>query len=348
MHLTRRGYAVVGIVVVSVLMSLQYGPRSLNAVVAPLVVALAAGYVQLRRVEPPTVERTVPDDGFVGDSIPVHLHLESDRSMIGRVIDGVDSGLEGTGNDVETTIGSSTEIQYEVRVERRGHRVVGPATIEVTDVLGLLGRTFHRVGTDRFLAYPQVYDLAGATRHELDLLAEDALQHRREEFDRLREYDRGDSLRDVHWKSSAKRPDEDLIVKEFVSEEELGSVTIVAESAADGGEAMASAAASLALYFLDRGIEVGLVAPDGRLPQASGGSHRLSILSLLALTDGGGAKGGAVGDLRVYGHEDGATISRDGREIPFGDLVTAGSGGSYRPTIVSAAGGGDAGLEVNA
>lgn len=265
-----------------------------------------------------------------------------------RVIDRVDSGLEGRGNDVETTIDASTEISYEVEIERRGRRVVGPATIEVTDVLGLMGETFQRTGTEQFLAYPRVYDLAGATRYELDLLADDALQHRREEFDRLREYDRGDSLRDVHWKSSAKRPDEDLIVKEFVAEENIGAVTIVAESNADGGEAMASAAASLALYFLDRGIDVGLVAPDGHLPQGSGGSHRLSILSLLALTDAGGANGGARGDLRVYGHENGATISRDGRELPFTDLVTTEFGGERRPTIVSSVVSGDDGLEVNA
>jgi uncharacterized protein (DUF58 family) len=348
MHLTRRGYAVVGIVVVGVLMSVQYGPRSLNAIVAPLVVALGAAYVQLRRAEPPQVERTVPDDGFVGDSIPVHLHLESERSTMARVIDRVDSGLEGQGNDVETTIDASTEISYEVDIKRRGRRVVGPATIEVTDVLGLMVETFQRTGTEQFLAYPRVYDLAGATRYELDLLADDALQHRREEFDRLREYDRGDSLRDVHWKSSAKRPDEDLIVKEFVAEENIGAVTIVAESNADGGEAMASAAASLALYFLDRGIDVGLVAPDGHLPQGSGGSHRLSILSLLALTDAGGANGGARGDLRVYGHETGATISRDGRELPFTDLVTTEFGGERRPTIVSSVASGDDGLEVNA
>lgn len=348
MHLTRRGYAVVGIVVVGVLMSFQYGPRSLNAIVAPLVVALGAAYVQLRRVEAPQIERTVPDDGFVGDSIPVHLRLESERSTMARVIDRVDSGLEGRGNDVETTIDASTEISYEVEIQDRGRRVVGPATIEVTDVLGLVGETFQRTGTEQFLAYPRVYDLAGATRYELDLLADDALQHRREEFDRLREYDRGDSLRDIHWKSSAKRPDEDLIVKEFVAEENLGSITIVAESNAEGGETMASAAASLALYFLDRGIDVGLVAPDGHLPQGSGGSHRLSILSLLAMTDAGGANVSTRGDLRVYGHENGATISRDGRELPFTDLVTTEFGGERRPTIVSSVAGSDGGAGVEA
>jgi uncharacterized protein (DUF58 family) len=264
------------------------------------------------------------------------------------VIDRVDPGLDGTGNDVETTIGPSTEIQYEARIERRGRRVVGPTTIRVTDVLGLLTETFQRTDTDRFLAYPRVYELAGATRYELDLLAEEAQRHRREEFDRLREYDRGDSLRDVHWKSSAKRPDEDLIVKEFVAEEDLGAVTIVAEADEDGGGTMASAAASLALYFLDRGIEVGVVAPDGRVPQGTGQSQRLSILSLLALTDAGGADGGATGDLRVFGHEKGATVSRDGRELPFTDLATTEVGGERRPTVVSSIRGGDAGLEVDA
>jgi len=348
MHLTRRGYVAVGIVVVGIALGAQYGARSLNAVVAPLAVALVAAYVQLRRAEVPQVQRSVPDDGFVGDSVPIHLYLETERSVMGGVVDRVDSGLDGAGNEVETSIGPSTEIQYEVRIERRGRRVVGPTTITITDVLGLLAETFQRTETDQFLAYPRVYELTGATRYELDLLAEEALRHRREEFDRLREYDRGDALRDVHWKSSAKRPDEDLIVKEFVAEEDLGTVTIVAEADEKGGEAMASAAASLALYFLDRGIEVGLVAPDGRIPQGTGQSQRLSILSLLALTDVGGAEGGASGDLRVHGHKNGATISRDGRELPFTDLTTTEIGGERRPTIVSSRGGSAAGLEVDA
>jgi len=335
MHLTRRGYAVVGIVIAGIVLGAQYGPRSLNAVVAPLVIALVAAYVQLRRVEEPVVRRTVPEDGFVGDSVTVHLEFDVENSMTGSVIDEVDGGLEPSGNDVATTIGPSTEIQYDARIERRGQRVVGPATITVTDVLGLAEVTFHGSTRDRFLAYPRLYDLTGSTRYELDLLADDALQHSREEFDRLREYDRGDSLRDVHWKSSAKRTDDDLIVKEFVAEVDLGSITIVAASDEDGGETMASAAASVALYFLDMGIEVGVVAPDGTVPQGAGGSQRLSILSLLALTDTGPAEGGATGDVEIYGHEDGATIHLDGRSIPFGDLATTTFGGEDRPTIVS-------------
>ncbi|MFQ3293633.1 MAG: hypothetical protein ACI9PP_001037 [Halobacteriales archaeon] len=348
MHLTRRGYGVVAIIIGGITLSYLYGPRSLNAIVAPLVVALGAAYVQLRRAEPASVERTVPDDGFVGDAIPVHLHLESDQSMMAHVIDQVDSGLDGIGNDVETTIGSSSDLQYEVEIERRGRRTVGPVTIELTDVLGLLGKTFRRKKTDQFLAYPKVYDLAGATRYELDLMAQDALQHSREEFDRLREYDRGDSLRDVHWKSSAKRPDEDLIVEEFVAEEDLGSITIRAEATDDGSEAMASAAASLGLYFLDRGLDVGLVVPDGRLPEQSGGAHRLSLLSLLALTDAGHANGGKPGDLHVYGDFNGASIGRDGREVPFSDLVTTEFGGQRRPTIVTSSMNRESGLEVEA
>jgi uncharacterized protein (DUF58 family) len=348
MYLTRRGYATVAIVVAGVLMGAQYGARSLNAVVAPLVVALVATYLQLRRAEPPVVERTVPDDGFVGDTVPITLRVESENPTTGRVIDGTDPGLTATDNDVATTIGPSTELQYEVRIERRGRRTVGPAAITFTDVLGLAATTYEVSERDRFLAYPTVYDLAGATRYELDLLAEDALQHSREEFDRLREYDRGDSLRDVHWKSSAKRTDDDLIVKEFVADEDLGSLTIVAESTDAGGESMASAAASLALYFLDRGIDVGLVTPEGRLTEGAGGPHRLSILSLLALTDEGTAEGGASGDVRVYGHGNGATIHLDGREIPFGDLTTTEFGGERRPTIVSSVGDGTATLGVDA
>ncbi|MFC7135665.1 hypothetical protein [Halobaculum litoreum] len=52
MRLTRRGKAVVAAAVVAVASGLVFGPRSLNAVVVPALVALGAAYLQLRWADP--------------------------------------------------------------------------------------------------------------------------------------------------------------------------------------------------------------------------------------------------------------------------------------------------------
>ncbi len=324
MALTRRGWAVVGVVVLGFAFALVSGARALSAVVGPLLVALVAAKAQTRSVERPLLDRSVPADGFVGERRTVDLEFREAPPRFARVRDAVDGGMSSLTDELRGTLGRS-EFSYRIRYERRGERDLGPATVGIRDTLGLIERTFEYEGVDETLVYPRVYELTGTTTHELNRLAEEAFRQRnREEFDRLREYERGDSLRDVHWKSSAKRPEEDLVVKEFVAEEDLGSVEIVAETDDRGADAMASAAASVALYLLDAGVEVGVSTPDGSAPVDDGADHRLAVLETLA-TAGAGRATAKEADtaIHVEGHGDAATVTVRGRAIPFDDLIGA-------------------------
>jgi len=99
---TRRGRIVIGICVLAIGMALAAGGRSLNAVVLPGIVALAAGYYQLARVEDPNVRRTPPADGFVGETGEVALAFHGGGGgdpvsppFPASVSDRLDEGLAG-------------------------------------------------------------------------------------------------------------------------------------------------------------------------------------------------------------------------------------------------------------
>lgn len=318
MNLTRRGRGAVVVLVVGTAMAVAYGSRSLEALLAPVFVALVVSAVQTRWATRPGLHRIVPDDGFVGESRTVTLETDVDVPVAGRLRERVGDGLSATGIDRNVTI-DDEPITYEVDLEDRGVQELGPLELSVTDALGLTARTFSYPATDELLVYPRVYEITGGARHQLNLLAGTDEEHIRDEFDNLREYERGDSLRDIHWKSSAKRPEQDLVVKEFIAEEDLGSVVIVGE-AEDGVDAMAEACASVALYLLDAGIDVGLAVPGATLAPDTGSDHRLALLRALAETDGGEVDS-VAGDLHVRGTDDDAVVTMNGRSTSFATLA---------------------------
>jgi uncharacterized protein (DUF58 family) len=325
MKLTRRGKGLVGLVVVSFLMATTYGARSLNAVMIPAIVALVGAAVQIRRADRPSFERRAPSNGFVGDTRTVTLDADAGTPISAVVTDETDDGLWAPESSLETTLGTAS-VSYDVTLKRRGPQRLGPATVTVTDVLGLVERSFEFRETDTVLAYPQVFDLAGG---EGFLLGTDDAGTNREEFDTLREYARGDSLRDVHWKSSAKRPDVDLLVQEYRGNDRPEAVHVVAEAADtfhDHASAMATAAASVALALLDAGVPVALDAPDGSVDAGIGPNHRETVLTLLARTGAGRVppERRDPGDVVVSAPDTGEVTVRAGdRTVPFDDLVEA-------------------------
>jgi len=324
MALTRRGRTAVAAVVLGFVLAILNGARSLSAVVGPLLVALVAARIQVAGVDRPFLERRLPADGFVGERRTVELSFADTAPRFARVVDDADRGVDRLEDELWGTLGRSG-FSYLIRYDQRGPRELGPATVGIRDTLGLIERTFEYEDTDEVLVYPRVYELTGTTTHELNMLAEEAFrQHNREEFDSLREYERGDSLRDVHWKSSAKRPANDLVVKKFVAEEDLGSVEIVAETDGGGADAMASAAASVALYLLDAGVEVGVSTPNGSAPVDAGADHRLAILHTLAKAQPGRATAKEADTaIHVEGHGEAATVTVRGRALSFDQLIGA-------------------------
>jgi len=297
--LTRRGWVAVAVVAVCVVLGVAFGRRALDAVALPLVLAVLAATVVTRRATPPAVDRQLPDDDHVGRGGEVTLAFDVSTPTSGTVTDTVGEGLDVEGNDRRTTIGDEP-VTYRVRYGRRGVHRLGPLSVTVQDVLGLARTRFEYPRHDTVTVYPRVHELRGVTRSRLVALAGSAPDREREEFDRLREYRPGDDLRDVHWRSSAKRPADDLVVKEFLAQEEIDDVWIAVEPGAGRVDLAAEVAASLVVHLLAAGLSVDLTTPTeaGGEPLAGPRGRRRLLERLAVLREGD--LGPATRDADVY------------------------------------------------
>ncbi|WP_123621562.1 DUF58 domain-containing protein [Halorubrum sp. CSM-61] len=321
--LTRRGRVVGAVCVIGGLLALAAGGRALDAVVLPGVVALVAGYVQLARVEDPAVRRVPPSDGFVGERGEARIELRpatagASGTYLAAVDDDTDDGLEGPETPIRASIGEGP-VTYRVRYLRRGERQLGPVRVTATDVFGLFDREVVVDDTDAVTAYPACHPIPARFRRELYAADAVGVSRRREEFDRLREYSRGDALRDVHWPTTAKR--DEIVVKEFAAETRHGRVSIAGETTREreGADALASAAASLALALLDDGVPVDLTLPAGSASVRPGPQGRRAVLELAAVT-GPGEVAVDDADVEVIADVDGARYRTGGRTVAVDDL----------------------------
>lgn len=316
MRLTRRGYGLVAVVVAAEAFALTYGGATLNAVVAPLVIALLVAAVHVRRTATPTVDRASVSPGFPGDTREVTVMV--DGSGVAALVDAVPDGLAAAHAWTETTL--PAELSYELTLNARGRHALGPVSVTVTDVLGLVTETYETPKTTNALVYPPVYQLAGRERILRDVLDRDAVE--RQEFDSLREYAPGDPLRNVHWKSTAKDPD-GMYVTEFADRRIEDSVVLAASCEEGYADEMAAAAASVAVLALDVDVAVELRTPSGRVPAGSGVDHRDEVLKLLAITDGGRPAEAAMDDVDMHVHAaaDGVTLSVGTRDHEFDEMT---------------------------
>ncbi|WP_121741854.1 DUF58 domain-containing protein [Natronorubrum halophilum] len=341
MGLTIRGWSAVLVVIASVAMAWEYGPRALNAIVTPLLVVLAAGLITTYRADRPEIRRVPVGEGFVGARRTVETEIETGTTVSATVRDTVgdgvsvteldsdgaaDTGSDGSGETapaLRTTLAGDTRFRYEIRLEERGEHRIGPLTITISDVFGLVNRRFTYEEPASVLVYPRVHDLWDAPGQDLRAFVEAISGRDRKEFDHLREYQRGDALRDVNWKSAAKRTDADLVVTEYTADEEAGSATVAAECAPGWDDELATALASITTYLLEGGVSVGVVTPDDDHAPGSGQEHHYELLAQFAVLGHGELEDRQRrdADVLVQADADGTRVVIDGRAVPFGRLT---------------------------
>lgn len=319
MRPTQRGWAAIGAAIGAVVVAWVFGTRALNAVAVTAVVALAVGAVQLRLADFPSVERSMSPSGFVGESRTVSIAVDGTRGTIVRVRDHHPDALEATGATFDGTL--PIETTYDVTLAGRGRHAIGPADVRQRDALGLLQRSDPIGDLTSVLVYPAVYDVAGS--NALAAIVDRSRTPDRQEIDRLREYVPGDPLRDVAWRASAKRPQE-FVVVEYAGRETDGTVDIALSATWDGIDEVASAAASVGLFLLEAGLDVGLVAPDDRIEPASGHGHRGALLASLAEIGPGtiDERAWADADVRIVADHHGATVDVGTRAVAFETIRT--------------------------
>ncbi|MEJ3747612.1 DUF58 domain-containing protein [Actinomycetes bacterium KLBMP 9797] len=218
---TSRGWTVLAAGPVLLVLGLAAGYRELALLggAAVLCVLLAAGWVGA----PPRVTahrmitpaRALQDEECRAD---VDVSSGSGRARQLTVTEPIHGPL---GDDVVTTPvrvrgGLPARVSYSLPTGRRGVLTVGPLRVGRRDPLGLCRAQRQVAPAVRVLVRPRWRYLRGlplGTAPSLDGLLDTAL-HGSIAFHALREYRRGDDLRRVHWRSSARHGT--LMVREHV------------------------------------------------------------------------------------------------------------------------------------
>ena len=212
-----------------------------------------------RRVE---AERHVGAIFSVGraNAVSITLRNTSRRTLRGTVTDDPLAFATSTGLPASFEIaphGTAT-IRYEITPSRRGARDLRAVTARYASPLGLVSRQERVELPARVDVYPDVH-----AARALEMLRRQGRQDARlgslrvrggdTEFERLRPYSRGDEVRHVDWRASARR--DDLTVRQFQAESNQNVVF-----ALDIGRGMRGESAGLT--SIDHALNAALLAAD--------------------------------------------------------------------------------------
>jgi uncharacterized protein (DUF58 family) len=224
----------------------------------------------------------------------------------GRVATGTAVAIEGSSDSAATRClvpalapGGMAEVRYDLPTERRGTRPVGPLVVSVGDPFGMVERRVEVAGTARLVVHPRIHPVlalpGSPTREARHGSTSPARAPRGDDFFALREYEVGDDLRRVHWRSTARQGDL-MLRQDELRFGEVATILLDTRAAAHRGdsferalEVAASVAAALVedrrrLRFVTTGgFDVEL---DGARATAAGGRNDgkwAAVLEHLAL-----------------------------------------------------------------
>lgn len=288
--LTTRGRAFLAAGITALICAVLLGQSDLvRAAILLLALPLVAAWFTARRRDQLSLRRHLgPDRISVGQEATVTLTLHNGAARaVGSLLleEQVPLTLGGRPRFLVERIDGQADVDlsYRVRPELRGRYGLGPLRVRVDDPFGMLelARTFHRA--EHLTVVPPVEELpviglgGGAsgsgdarTRAFTVGSAEDAT---------VRDYRRGDDLRRVHWRSSA-RVGELMVRREEQPWESRASVLLDNRAGAHAGtgalssfETAVRAAASIGSHLAGLGHQVDLLTSAGRLPAGMHGAH---------------------------------------------------------------------------
>lgn len=255
-------------------------------------------------------EREVAEILSVGRPNPVtiSLHNTGRRAIAGTVMD--DPLPDATTSGLPATFslgpGESATVRYEVTPTRRGPRDFGAVTVRYGSVLGLVSRQEVHPLPARAAVYPDVHaarELEMLRRKGRDDVRTGSLRVRGgdTEFERLRPYLRGDEMRHVDWRASARR--DDLTVRQFQAESNQNVVFAI-----DVGRGMRGESGGIT--SVDRALNAALLTADVALRGGDkAGLLAFDDLPRTFMKPSGGRAGGRKLTRAVFDLEAGLTAT---------------------------------------
>jgi uncharacterized protein (DUF58 family) len=296
--LTTRGRSFLAAAAAAGISALVLGERDLLrvAVLLAALPLLAAAYVGRSRYKLACTRSLEPGRAPVGSSARVILRLQNmSRLPTGTLLleDKLPYALGSRPRVVLERLGAhqASSVAYTVRADVRGRYPIGPLVIRLTDPFGLCELTRSFPSVDRLTVIPQVFPLptvrlGGEYAGTGDSRARSVAVHGEDDA-ATREYRRGDDLRRVHWRSTA-RTGELMVRREEQPWESRATVVLDTRVYAHRGEGptasfewAVSATASIAMHLRQAGYKLRLVTGSGIDIDAYDGGESL-ILDTLA------------------------------------------------------------------
>lgn len=192
---------------------------------------------------------------------------------------------------------AGARVRYRVHGRFRGRYELGPAEVALRDPFGIARRPVRFARTDEVIVYPPVWALPAVLprsgRHSISGEGSKRPLSVSGEFAGVRDYVRGDDLRKVHWKTTARRGE--LMVRQEDSPQDAQATLVIdprrvahrGVAEASTLEEAVSTVASAAYHLAERGYTLKLVSGPVREPP-SGMTWRLALehLAVLEASDG--------------------------------------------------------------
>lgn len=291
---TLRGWALSGAALALVILWYALGEAELLLSGLFLILAESAAIVHVRRRRPQLeVNRRLGATAVHdGDTTSVTLLLENTgRRRTGHlIIEDEVNGMGTAGFEVASIPRSSTSTAtYRVTCRPRGVYRVGPAAVRVSDPLGLAESARSTGPLDRIVVYPALEELSGfpMVRGQDPAMQASRPEHARrggEDFYTLREYQRGDDLRRIHWPSSART--DKLMIRQMETPWQARALVLLDVRAAayestDAFERAVSGAASVVTHLVGSGFDADLWAGDAEPIDATRYTAAMERLALV-------------------------------------------------------------------
>ena len=253
---------------------------------------LAIGIVRMRRSEIAISRRLGSAIVHDGDTttITLAIHNAGKRSAANLTVED-DVAQLGVASFEVAKIGKeeTTTATYRVTCRPRGVYSVGPASIRAADPLGLAEMQTTAGPVDRIVVYPAIESLTGfpIVRGQDPSMQASRPEHSQrggEDFYTLREYQRGDDLRRVHWPSSART--DQLMIRQLETPWQARALVLLdvrasAYESAWAFERAVSGAGTVVTHLVSAGFDADLWAGDAEPIDASRYGSAMERLALV-------------------------------------------------------------------
>jgi uncharacterized protein (DUF58 family) len=228
--------------------------------VSLLLVGVGASLLPLRGI---SVVRDAPDRGVEGTPVPIEVTVTAAHGGRFLIVEDGGPGARARALVPQVSAGRPVSLPLQVAAVRRGRHALGPVEVTSKGILGLFTSRRRFTAPQTVTIWPRIRPVTPQVlAHLAPALDAHAARrtHLAEDLYGVRDFQPGDSIARIHWRSSARRGS--LVVREF-ERPVAAAATIVLDldrrQAPERLDAAVRAAASVLQAALERRAEVVLV-----------------------------------------------------------------------------------------